>query len=96
MKGSKLERIAELRELNYSYQFIADKLGMPMNTVKSLCRRNGIQAIGPRKTKSEKRMVVLCKNCLRPMSPKKRMDSIFCSDYCRTAWRRKNRRVSEK
>ena len=50
MTAQQLERISELRRENYSYQFIGDTLGMPMNTVKSICRRQGFEANGPRKT----------------------------------------------
>lgn len=89
------ERIAELRALNYSYQFIADKIGMPMNTVKSICRRQEFLTNGPRKTKIEKQTARLCRNCLKPLYLEQRRDSVFCSDYCKTAWRRKNRRVRE-
>ena len=90
-----LERIAELRAENYSYQFIADKLGMPMNTVKSLCRRHGFQANGPRKTKAEKLSACLCKYCQKPLESSRRKDTAFCSDYCRVAWRRKNLKIHE-
>lgn len=90
------ERIAMLRSENFSYQFIADKLGLSMNTVKSICRRNGIKALGKRKTKAEKEAVVLCKNCLMPLKSDGRKGKAFCSDYCRTVWRRKNLMVFKK
>lgn len=84
-----------VNSMSGEYQFIADKMGMPMNTVKSICRRRGFLTYGPRKTKIEKQTARLCRNCLRPLNPERRMDSAYCSDHCRTAWSRKNRRVHE-
>ena len=48
------QRIAELRQQNYSYRFIGDALALSPNTVKSICRRQHYDAVGPRKTKAEK------------------------------------------
>lgn len=92
MKTETLERIAELRRENYSYQFIADAVGIPMNTVKSTCRRQGFTAAGPRKTKREKQKTSLCKNCGRLLRGG-RSSRLFCSDNCRTAWWKKNRKA---
>lgn len=95
MTMQQLEQIAALREHNYPYSFIAKELAMPLNTVKSVCRRRGFKTTGPRKTKAEKANAVLCRNCRKPLPEKTRKDAAFCSDYCRTAWRRKNRKVNE-
>lgn len=92
MTAQQLERISELRRENYSYQFIGDTLGMPMNTVKSICRRQGFEANGPRKTKVEKQNAPLCLQCHKLLDGQKKM---FCSDYCRVKWRRNNRKVIE-
>ena len=96
MEQNILEQIAELRHENYSYQFIADTLGMPMNTVKSICRRQGFSADGPRKTKAEKAKATFCKCCLKPLSNDTRKDKRFCSEHCRTVWRRTHLTVSLK
>ena len=95
MGAAEMELIAKLRGENYSYQYIANQLGMPMNTVKSICRRHRFAAYGPRKTKQEKKRSVICKNCHRPLDEGLRMDAMFCSGYCRKAWQRRNRRVCE-
>ena len=43
------QRIAELRQQNYSYSFIGKVLSLSPNTVKSICRRKNFDASGPRK-----------------------------------------------
>ena len=96
MTKQQLECIEELRKHNYPYSFISRELGIPINTVKSICRRKGFQALGPRKTKDEKTNAPICRQCHKPLPLGKRKDSLFCSDYCRTKWRRDNRRVIEK
>lgn len=90
MKSQQLEQIAELRRHNFSYNFIGNALELSPNTVKSICRRKSFEASGARKTKAEKAAAVLCKNCRKPMPIHARKDAVFCSDYCRTAWRRRN------
>ena len=95
MTAQQLEHIAALRQHNYPYSFIARELSLPLNTVKSICRRRGIIAAGARKTKSEKENPALCKNCRKPLPAGSRTDTVFCSDYCRTAWRRNNRNIEE-
>lgn len=96
MTVQQLEQIAALRQHNFPYSFIARELSMPLNTVKSICRRKGFTATGSRKTKSEKANAVLCKNCRKPFPEGTRTDAVFCSDYCRTVWRRNNRKIIEK
>ena len=96
MTAQQLEHIAALRQHNYPYSFIAREVSMPLNTVKSICRRKGFKAIGSRKTKLEKINPTLCKNCRNPFPEGTRADAVFCSDYCRTVWYRNNRRTIEK
>ena len=96
MKTKTLDQIAELRRENYSYQFIADTIGMRMNTVKSICRREGFTPVGSRKTKWEKEHPAICRCCLKPLQNGLRSDTKYCSDYCRTKWRRANLKIAEK
>ena len=88
------ERIAEMRLQNYSYSFIGRALDMSPNTVKSICRRQGFAAKGPRKSKVEKQQAPLCKNCHRLLTGG-RSDRAFCSEKCRTEWRRKHLKIIE-
>ena len=96
MMTQELETIAALRRQNYPYSFIARELGLSINTVKSICRRRGLKALGARKTKTEKATALLCRNCRKPLPEGSRQEVKFCCGYCRTEWHRRNRRVSEK
>lgn len=96
MTAQQMEQIAVLRQQNYPYSFIGKELSLSPNTVKSVCRRKGFEAEAPRKTKTEKANAVLCKNCHKPFVLGTRKDAVFCSDACRTAWWRNNRKVIEK
>ena len=67
MRSEVKQRIASLRKENYSYAFIGKTLHLSPNTVKSICRRNGYEAFGKRKTKAEKALPNQCKHCGRPL-----------------------------
>ena len=95
MTVQQLDQIAMLRKQNYSYAFIARELSMNPNTVKSICRRNGYEADGKRKTKAELASTVFCKTCHKPITGVKK-DTQFCSSACRAIWWRKNRKIIEK
>lgn len=96
MTVEQIERIAALRRHNYPYSFIGRELGLNVNTVKSICRRKGMETVGERKTKAEKALPLLCKNCRKPLAEGARRGAMFCCDRCRIEWRRKHRRVIEK
>ena len=96
MSTAQDERIAQLRRENYSYRFIGDILRMSPNTVKSICRRQGYTALGSRKTKAEKLSARFCQNCGAALPPSNCMEQKFCSDHCRRAWWKTNRKVTEK
>lgn len=88
------QRIAEFRRQNYSYRFIGQVLNLSPNTVKSICRRQGFIANGPRKSKTEKQNAPLCKNCHRLLTGG-RNDRAFCSEKCRTDWWKSNRVITK-
>ena len=88
-----LDSIRELRRENYSYQFIGDTLGIPMNTVKSTCRRYGFVAVEPFKSKEEKAHAPICKYCHK-LLPKSNRGKSFCSATCRAKWWREQRTIS--
>ena len=90
------QRIAELRQQNYSYRFIGDALSMSPNTVKSICRRCGYDAFGDRKTKAEKLSTRFCQNCGAVLLHCGNREQKFCSDSCRRKWWKINRRITEK
>lgn len=96
MTAQQLKRIAELRAQNYPYSFIGRELGLPSNTVKSICRRKGFHTSGSRKTKKEKQNPPLCRYCRNVLTGEGRLGRQFCSEKCRVAWWRSQREVIEK
>lgn len=76
-----------LRQQGESFAGIARLLSLSPNTVKSICRRSGIQAGAVPNPDSS-----LCKNCGKPLVqiPGKKQKT-FCSTDCRTAWWNKTR-----
>ena len=85
---TQLTIIANLRAENYSYAAIAKQLGISPNTVKSICLRKGIPTPDkPRKNKTEKAALQICKQCGKPIeNPWNRIGKQFCRDKCRTAY----------
>lgn len=81
------ESILTLRRQGASFMEIAGYLSLSPNTVKSICRRSGIQAAPPEKTASN-----VCRNCGQPLLhiPGKKRKA-FCSTHCRTEWWNKDR-----
>ena len=95
MTNAQTEQIEKLRRENYSYRFIGQALRLSPNTVKSVCRRKGFEAIGARKTKAEKMSANFCKNCGLIISLDAKSNQSFCSDACRRSWWKKNRKVTQ-
>ena len=83
-RGEKL-LIAQYRAQGMGYTAIADALGMPKNTVKSFCQRNGL---GKDTTVSAKPIPDhICRQCGEPLEQTAhRKTRRFCSDACRLAW----------
>ena len=92
MRPETKQRIASLRKENYSYAFIGNTLHISPNTVKSICRRNGYEEFGKRKTKAEKSLPNLCRYCGRPLNNTAGQKKNFCSDKCRIEWWKEARR----
>ena len=81
MTDRQKHQIHALRRRGYSYAAIADDLDLPVNTVKSYCRRNQEEHAGDH-----------CHNCGRPIvqNPYARQKN-FCSNRCRQDWWNSNR-----
>ena len=74
MNNNQKQAIQKLRSRGISLSKIADEVGLPVNTVKSFCRRNSIGGN-------------LCKNCGQPLvSTARRKPKTFCCTACRQAW----------
>jgi len=81
MNERQKHEIDALRRKGHTYAYIADKLDLPMNTVKSYCRRSQEQPDDD-----------LCRNCGNPVwqHPRARQKH-FCSNRCRQIWWNGNR-----
>ena len=86
------EKIKAMRQQNATYTTISAALGIPVNTIKTFCRRSGLTT-GTVKEKP------VCKNCgselINTAGAKPRL---FCSDHCKQTWwnKRRSERVSTK
>ena len=76
MTGQKANSIIALQKQGYGYKRIAAETGIPLNTVKSFCRRHPAE---------EAESFCLC--CGSPLEhvPHKKKKK-FCSDACRMKW----------
>lgn len=93
MDRKTMENIAALRRQNFSYACIGEKLGMPSNTVKSICRRRDIQPVDMRrKTKAEKAALAICRYCGRELVFTSAQKKQFCNDHCRIEYWKEARR----
>ena len=83
-RGEKL-LIAQYRAQGMGYTAIAGALGLPKNTVKSFCQRNGL---GKDTTVFAKPIPDhICRQCGKPLEQSvHRKIRRFCSDACRLAW----------
>ena len=73
MTNEQKSKILKFRSEGMTYSDIAEELSLPINTVKSFCRRN--------------KGVDVCKCCGRPITQTKgARQKKFCSDKCRMKW----------
>ena len=91
------ENITLLRSKNYSYRQIAAILQLPVNTVKSVCRRSGIAVAeeymdSPAATRPQEQLIQ-CRYCGKLVNNLwNRKNKTFCSDKCRyDFWNREKR-----
>ena len=83
MTISDKKKIEAYRESGVPYSEIAETLSLPLNTVKSYCKRHNL---GGRRERTADN-ILLCKQCGEgvPQTPHRKA-KIFCSDKCRMAW----------
>ena len=93
--------IINLRKQGYSYGAIAKAMDLSVNTVTTICRRNGIKLseIGPMVSKREADLS-FCKYCHQPFSnPWHRKQKFFCSVKCHDHYwneQKRARRIHDK
>lgn len=83
MKSSDKMKIEAYRENGVSYAEIAEILSLPLNTVKSYCKRHNL---GGRRERTVEN-ISLCLQCGTgiPQNPHRKIKK-FCSDSCRSLW----------
>lgn len=92
MTKAQKEIILSMRKQKATYATISQEVGIPVNTIKSFCSRNGISAEKPRPQN-------MCKHCGAALTETPgTKPRLFCSDSCKQAWWNKHRteRVSKK
>ena len=77
MTSQRKIQIDDLRRSGASFAQIAEKLNMPLSTIKSYCYRNPLQPI------AQETQVKLCQQCGKPLTPSRFRPRRFCSDACR-------------
>ncbi len=92
MTDKEIKTIRELRMKGWGYGKIARHTGINEQTIKSHCRRHGLNGSAkdlPKKVKQEETngQITYCKNCgAEIVQEPKRKKKIFCCDYCRHHW----------
>ena len=107
MTNEQKKQIIILYEWGSSMAEVADKLGLPIGTVKSFCRRNQITSTAEVATQPERipnsdgtvettKPDETCKRCGVQLehTPHHRQ-KLFCSDECRLAWWHENRHLAK-
>ena len=83
MTDKEKQQIKALRESGVSYKDISRVVGLPINSIKTYCRRNKLTSIDVKK--EEKPSV--CLQCGKPINQTPgRKEKKFCSDKCRMLW----------
>lgn len=82
------EKIRFLRIDGWGYNAIAKKLDIPLNTIKSFCRRNQLTSV------EIQGMSGLCRQCGEALTG--RTNQKFCCEDCRRAWWRKHPQLIER
>lgn len=99
MTNDQKTQIISLRKQGNSLAEVADRLGLPIGTVKSFCSRNHLVAEAALDVESLRPQLSVkdgqCKKCGAPITslPNHR-PKLFCSDMCRLSWWHDNRHLA--
>ena len=77
-----------LRAAGYGYTKVAQMLGLSENTIKSFCRRNGLNGVASQKVVipiNKEEHFCLCCGVDVKQNPGRKLKK-FCSDRCRNKW----------
>lgn len=87
MTGEQKQQIYLLRKTGASFGDISAKLGLPRNTVKTFCWRNGLSDAELAAPQENKGYMGFCKNCGKQLDQQaKSRPKKFCCDKCRLQW----------
>ena len=86
-EGQKKE-IKRLRESGAGYTAIAGKMGIPKETVRSFCRRNGLAGQAVQEGSEDRQAQEgSCRECGKPLQQTEGVKRrVFCSRECREKW----------
>ena len=77
-------QVMKMQREGLGYKRIATVLNLPINSVKTFCRRNPVA--------QEERTEPTCRNCgVRVEQTPHKRPKLYCSDQCRMAWWKNNR-----
>ena len=83
MTDNQKQQIKILRESGESYAQISKMTGLPINSIKTYCRRNNLQGANVEKNNETS----ACRYCGKPIEQNPgRKEKKFCSDKCRMLW----------
>ncbi len=85
MTDAQKDRIRQMKADGLGYIKIARELGLLENTVKSFCRREGLNAAADTATLPAEKGNCLCCGAEVRQNPGRKMKK-FCSDKCRNKW----------
>jgi hypothetical protein len=92
MTGEQKQRIQDMRLQGTAFSQIADELGLSVNTIKSFCRRNSIEACDASNDTGNEDNKDTCKQCGKKLKQTANSRAkMFCNDRCRYAWWNTNR-----
>ena len=81
--GEQKEKIIRFRSMGRGYADIGKELGIPKDTVKSFCRRNGLTSANILATDGKDR----CRECSVEIKQRPKMkQQVFCCKVCREKW----------
>ena len=90
MTDTEKKQIYDLRLKGLGYKAIAAVLGLTRDSVRSYCKRNGIDGdamVVSLNVAEKKKQKLVCACCSKPIQQKKRGRSRrFCSEECRRKW----------
>ena len=87
MTDTQKQQILGYRDIGYGYTKIAQMMGIPVNTVKTFCKRHGLGGKMAAQNALTGLATTHCETCGKPvLQHPHRKKKRFCSDRCRMAW----------